>query len=313
LASYIARRLLATLPVVVLVTLFVFLLLRLAPGDPAVVIAGEHASAADVERIRATLGLNLPLHQQFLVWVGTLLSGNLGASIISGMPISTLIAQRIEPTLSIAATTIVLSVLVALPMGIAAAWGTRTWVDRTTMVFAIMGFSLPVFLVGYVLIYLFSMKLGWFPVQGYRPLAQGMGPWLQGLTLPTVALSFTYVALLARTTRASMLEVLAEDYIRTAQAKGVRTRALLFKHAFSNAAVPVVTVVGIGITLLISGVVITETVFNIPGLGRLTVDAILSRDYPIIQALILIFAGVYVVINLLIDVIYVFLDPRIEY
>lgn len=312
-ANYIVRRLLATLPVVVLVALFVFLLLRLAPGDPAAVIAGEYATSVDIERIRAMLGLDRPLHEQFLVWVGTLLKGDLGNSIMSNMPISKLIGQRIEPTLSIAASTMIISVLIALPMGIAAAWGTRTWVDRTTMVFAILGFSLPVFLIGYALIYVFAVKLGWFPVQGYRPLAQGVGPWLQGLVLPTVTLSFTYVALLARTTRASMLEVLAEDYIRTAQAKGVHTRGLLFKHAFSNAAIPVVTVVGIGVTLLISGVVITETVFNIPGLGRLTVDAILSRDYPIIQALILIFAGVYVVLNLAIDLIYVFLDPRIEY
>ena len=311
--SHILRRLLATVPVIVIVAVLVFLLLRLTPGDPAAVIAGEHASAADIEHIRASLGLDRPLVEQFFIWLGRLLQGDLGHSIINNMPISSLIAQRIEPTLSLAVATMLVALLVSLPLGIAAAWGSRTWIDRFTMVLAILGFSLPVFLVAYALIYFLSMKLGWFPVQGYRPLSEGVLPWLQGLALPTLSLSFTYIALLARTTRASMLDILSEDYIRTAQAKGVRTRALLIRHAFSNAAVPVVTIAGIGITLLISGVVITETVFNIPGLGRLTVDAILSRDYPIIQALILLFSAVYVAINLLIDLLYVVLDPRIEY
>ena len=311
--SYVIRRLLATIPVLVFVALFVFLLLRLAPGDPAATLAGEYASPADIERIRQALGLNEPLLTQFLSWSSSILTGDFGVSISSRLPISSLILQRVEPTLALALSTIVFSVLIAVPIGIAAAWGVRTTFDWAVMVFAILGFSIPVFLAGYVLIYVFSVSLGWFPVQGYSPLANGVFPWARGLVLPTVALSFVYVALIARTTRASMLEVLSEDYIRTAQAKGVGTKRLLLRHAFANASIPVATVIGIGITSLISGVVITETVFNIPGLGRLTVDAILQRDYPIIQALILIFSGVYVLVNLAIDLLYAVLDPRIEY
>ncbi|MGE0719916.1 MAG: ABC transporter permease, partial [Alphaproteobacteria bacterium] len=198
-------------------------------------------------------------------------------------------------------------------MGVIAAWKARTIVDRVVMGFSVLGFAVPVFLVGYLLIYVFAIELRWLPVQGYRPLSQGIEQTARSVVLPAFALGMVYMALIARITRASMLEVLSEDYIRTAHAKGVATRSVLLRHALKNAAVPIVTVIGIGLALLISGVVITETVFNIPGLGRLTVDAILKRDYPIIQGLIILFAGVKVLVNLMIDISYTFFDPRIRY
>lgn len=312
-SAYIVRRLLATFPVMAVVAVFVFLLLRLAPGDPAALIAGDDATTADIETIRAKLGLDLPIWEQFVLWVADILRGDLGVSIFSNLPVTVLIGQRLEPTLMLMLATLFVAVTLAIPLGVLAAWKARTWVDRVVMVFSVLGFAVPVFLAGYVLIYVFSIQLRWLPVQGYRPLSQGLWPCLQGLILPAIALGTTYMALIARITRASMLDVLAQDYIRTANAKGLATRRVLLLHALKNASVPIVTVIGIGIALLISGVVITETVFNIPGLGRLTVDAVLKRDYPIVQGLILVFAGVKVLINLMIDLSYVFLDPRIRY
>lgn len=311
--AYIVRRLLATIPVMVVVALFVFLLLRLTPGDPAAVIAGDDASPADIEAIRRKLGLDLAIWQQFLIYVGNLLRGDLGTSIFSNLPVMTLVKQRLEPSLVLAVSTLVLAIALAVPMGVLAAWKARSWIDRVVMGFSVLGFAVPVFLVGYLLIYVFAIELRWLPVQGYRPLAQGIEQTARSILLPAIALSMVYMALIARMTRASMLEVLSEDYIRTAHSKGVATLVVLLRHALKNAAVPIVTVIGIGLTLLISGVVITETVFNIPGLGRLTVDAILKRDYPIIQGLIILFAGAKVLVNLLIDISYVFFDPRIRY
>lgn len=297
----------------VVVALFVFLLLHLTPGDPAAVIAGDEATPEAIERIRHSLGLDRPIYEQFAIYVGNLVRGDLGTSIFSKLPVLTLVKQRLEPSVVLAVSTLFLAVLFAIPMGIVAAWKARTAVDRIVMGFSVLGFAVPVFLVGYVLIYIFAIELKWLPVQGYRPLAQGVGETARSIALPAFALSMVYMALIARMTRASMMEVLSQDYIRTAHAKGVATVFVLLRHALKNAAVPIVTVIGIGLTLLISGVVITETVFNIPGLGRLTVDAILKRDYPIIQGLIILFAGVKVLINLLIDISYVFFDPRIRY
>ena len=311
--AYILRRLLATIPVMVVVALFVFLLLHLTPGDPAAVIAGDEATPQAVEMIRAKLGLDRPIYEQFGIYVSNLLRGDLGTSIFSNLPVTKLVMQRLEPTVVLAITTIVMAILLAVPMGVVAAWKARSAVDRVVMGFSVLGFAVPVFLVGYVLIYIFSIELKWLPVQGYSPMAEGIGKTAQSIVLPAFALSMVYMALIARITRASMMEVLSEDYIRTARAKGVATIFVLLRHALKNAAVPIVTVIGIGLTLLISGVVITETVFNIPGLGRLTVDAILKRDYPIIQGLIILFAGVKVMVNLLIDISYVFFDPRIRY
>jgi peptide/nickel transport system permease protein len=311
--AYILRRLLATIPVMVVVAIFVFFLLRLAPGDPAAIIAGEDATAAQIAAVRTQLGLDRPIFEQFVVWLGGMLQGDFGTSIFSNLPVSRLIAQRIEPTLSLMLATLLVALCLAIPLGVLAAWKARGFVDRLVMLFAVLGFAVPVFLVGYVLIYVFAVKLGWLPVQGYTPIREGLWPWMESLILPSVALGITYMALIARVTRASMLEVLAEDYIRTATSKGLTTNRVLLLHALKNASVPIVTVIGIGIALLISGVVITETVFNIPGLGRLTVDAVLKRDYPIVQGLIIAFAAVKVLVNLLIDISYVFLDPRIRY
>ncbi|MFN3461845.1 MAG: ABC transporter permease [Oceanibaculum sp.] len=311
--AYLVRRLFATIPVMAVVAIFVFMLLRLAPGDPAALIAGDDATTADILAIRAKLGLDLPIWEQFIIWLGNILRGDLGVSIFSNLPVTTLIAQRLEPTLMLMLATLFVAVTLAIPLGVLAAWKARTLIDRLVMLISVLGFAVPVFLAGYVLIYVFSIQLRWLPVQGYRPLAQGLWPCIQTLILPAVALGTTYMALIARITRASMLDVLAQDYIRTANAKGLATRRVLLLHALKNASVPIVTVIGIGIALLISGVVITETVFNIPGLGRLTVDAVLKRDYPIVQGLILVFAGTKVLINLAIDMSYAFLDPRIRY
>jgi peptide/nickel transport system permease protein len=311
--SYILRRILSTLPVMGIVALFVFSLLYIAPGDPAAVIAGDQASPADVERIRQGLGLDRPFLVQFGTWLWNILHGDLGTSIFTNLPVAAMIAQRIEPTFSLMAITLVLTILVAVPLGVVAAWKAGSWVDRTIMAFAVFAFSLPVFVVGYVLAYVFALQFEWLPVQGYTPLAAGLWPWLQKLILPALALGTVYIALIARITRASMLEVLQQDYVRTARAKGLGQRNILFVHALKNAAVPIVTVIGIGIALLIGGAVVTESVFAIPGLGRLTIDAILRRDYPVIQGIVLLFSFLYVLVNLMVDVTYTLVDPRIRY
>jgi peptide/nickel transport system permease protein len=311
--SYILRRVLSTLPVMGIVALFVFSLLYIAPGDPAAVIAGDQASPADVERIRQSLGLDRPFLIQFGSWLWNIVHGDLGTSIFTNLPVAKMIAQRIEPTFSLMAITLVLTILVAVPLGVVAAWKAGSWVDRTIMAFAVFAFSLPVFVVGYVLAYVFALQFEWLPVQGYTPLAAGLWPWLQNLILPALALGSVYIALIARITRASMLEVLQQDYVRTARAKGLGQHNILFVHALKNAAVPIVTVIGIGIALLIGGAVVTESVFAIPGLGRLTIDAILRRDYPVIQGIVLLFSFLYVLVNLMVDVVYTLVDPRIRY
>ena len=295
------------------VGIFVFSLLHLAPGDPAAIIAGDNATEANVARIRASLGLDRPLLEQFASWGWATMRGDLGVSMFSNIPVTRLVEQRVGPTVSLALTTMLVAISIAITLGILAAWKAGSLLDRAVMALAVTGFSVPVFVVGYILVYFFALQLHWLPVQGYVPLSEGWWPWLRHLILPSVALGLAYVALIARITRASMLEVLAEDYIRTASAKGVATLPMLLRHALKNAAVPIVTVIGIGVALLMSGVVITESVFNIPGVGRLVVDAISRRDYPIIQGVMVIFAAVYVLINLAIDILYSFIDPRIRY
>lgn len=311
--AYIIRRLLSTVVVMTIVAVFVFLLLHLAPGDPAAIIAGDNATSDQIASIRKKLGLDDALPVQFVRWAGAVLRGDLGVSIYTNASVLEMITQRLEPTISLALTTITLAVFLALLAGVTAAARVGSVFDRGVMAFAVLGFSVPAFVVGYMLVYLFSMQLRWLPVQGYRPIADGVWEWGRHLVLPSVTLGVAYVALIARITRASMLEVLAEDYMRTARAKGVANSSMLLKHALKNAAVPIVTVIGIGVALLISGVVITETVFNLPGVGRLTVDAISKRDYPIIQGVILVFSGVYVLINLAVDLSYALFDPRIKY
>ena len=311
--SFILRRLLSTIPVLLVVAVLVFSLLRLTPGDPAAIMAGDAANAEQIERIRAGLGLDQPIVLQFGIWLGRVVKGDLGESFYFRITVAELIRQRLEPTFALATLTILIAVAVAVPLGVVAAWRFGGWFDRSLMGFSVMGFSVPVFVLAYLLIWLVSLKLGWLPVQGYRRITDGFIPFIQHLILPAITLSVIYIALIARVTRASVLEALGEDYIRTARAKGLPELRVLVRHALANAAVPIATVIGIGIAILIGGVVVTESVYAIPGLGRLTVDAVLARDFPTIQGVILFFSLVYVLVNLLIDVSYVFLDPRIRY
>ena len=311
--AYIVRRLLSTIAVIAVVAFVVFSLLYLTPGDPAAVIAGDIATDEDIRRIHTRLGLDEPFLVRFGGWLWALFHGDFGTSIFTNLPVTQLIAQRVEPTVSLTLCTLVVAILIAVPLGVLAAAKAGTWLDRAVMSFSVLGFSVPVFVIAYALILGFAVQLDWLPVQGYRSLRDDFWDWLRHLILPSVALGTVYVALIARMTRASMLEVLAQDYIRTASAKGLAPNQVLTRHAFKNAAIPVITIIGMGVALLISGAIVTETVFAVPGIGRLTVDAILRRDYPIIQGVTLIFSAVYVLMNLAVDLSYVFFDPRIRY
>lgn len=312
-ANYLLRRIASTVAVMAMVGIFVFLLLRLSSGDPAAIIAGDTATPQMIAGIREKMGLNDPLPVQFVHWSLGMLSGDFGTSIFSGRPVLQLISQRLEPTISLSVLTMILSVTAGVTFGMVAAWRAGGLVDRALSAFAALGFSVPVFVIGYFLIYWFAISMHWLPVQGYVPIDQGLGAWFVHLILPSVALGLGYIALIARITRASILEVLSEDYMRTAAAKGASLYSMLFHHALKNAGVPILTVIGLGFAYLIAGVVITETVFNLPGVGRLTVDAINNRDYPIIQAVLILFSGVYVLINLAVDLAYTLIDPRIRY
>jgi peptide/nickel transport system permease protein len=296
-----------------IVAVFVFLMLRLTPSDPAAIIAGDNANTEQVAEIRRRLGLDQPILTQFVIWMGKTLQGDFGESFFFKKQVAELIVDRLEPTLSLAFFTLMLAIAIAIPLGVVAAYRHGGWLDRAVMGFSVLGFSIPVFVVGYALIYIFAIELNWLPVQGYQRLAQGLGGWFQRLILPSITLSVIFVALIARITRTSVLEVMNEDYIRTARAKGQTELKVLIRHALANAAVPIVTVIGLGVAVLIGGVVVTESVYTIPGLGRLTVDAVLARDYPTIQAVILLFSLAYVLINLVVDLTYTFLDPRIRY
>ena len=311
--GFIARRLLATIPVLLIVAVLVFLMLRLTPGDPAAILAGDAASTEQIAAIRASLGLDRSLPVQFAIWLGNMLQGELGQSYFYKMQVTQLIGQRLEPTLALATLTILIAVMVSIPLGVIAAWRFGGWFDRALMGFSVLGFSVPVFVLAYILIWIVSLQLGWLPVQGYVRISENFFLFIKHLILPSITLSVIYIALIARVTRASVLEALGEDYIRTARAKGLPELRVLVRHALANAAVPIATVIGIGIAILIGGVVVTESVYAIPGLGRLTVDAVLARDFPTIQGVILFFSFLYVLVNLLIDLSYVFLDPRIRY
>lgn len=311
--AYVARRLLSTLPIMGIVAILVFALLRLTPGDPAAILAGDDATGAQLEQIRQTMGLDKPIPTQFVVWIGQLVQGDLGVSLLSGAPVLDMILDRMGPTIALATATIILTIVVAIPLGIVAAWNQGKWLDRAIMTLSVMGFSIPTFVVSYLLIYAFALQFNWFPVQGYRPLADGFFAFAQRLVLPTLALSAIYVALIARITRSSIVEIMGEDFVRTARSKGAKESTVLMRHALGNAAVPIITIIGIGVASLITGVVVTESVFNLPGLGRLVVEAVLARDYPVIQGLILLFSLTYILINLLVDVLYTVFDPRIRY
>jgi peptide/nickel transport system permease protein len=311
--DFIARRLVAIIPVLTVVAVFIFMMLRLTPGDPAAVIAGDNATSEQIDDIRAKLGLDEPIWNQFAIWIADVLRGNFGESFFFKKTVAELIAQRVEPTLALAICTLILAVSIAVPLGVLAAYRHGSFLDRFVMGFSVMGFSVPVYVIGYCLIYIFAIELGWLPVQGYIRIGADFWGFMERMILPSVTLAVVYIALIARITRASVLEVLNEDYIRTARAKGLSNRVVLMRHALRNAAVPILTVIGIGIALLIGGAVVTESVYGLPGLGRLTVEAVLSRDFPTIQTVILLFSVVYVLINLLIDICYTIFDPRIRY
>lgn len=312
-AGYILRRVLSTLPVLAIVAVLVFLMLRLTPSDPAAIIAGDYANPQQIEEIREKLGLNEPIVKQFAIWIGGVLRGDFGESFFYKKQVAELISERLEPTLSLSFLTILLVILVAVPIGVIAAHNHGTWIDRFVMGFSVLGFSVPVFVVAYILIYVFAVTLDWLPVQGYQRLRDGFGGWFVRLILPAMTLSVVFIAFIARMTRTSVLEVLNEDYIRTARAKGQTELKVLVRHALANAAVPILTIIGLTVAILIGGVVVTESVYTLPGLGLLTVDAVLARDYPTIQAVILLFSFAYVLINLMVDIAYTFLDPRIRY
>jgi len=310
---FILRRVLSTVPVLLIVALIVFAMLRLTPGDPAAALVGNNSNSEDIARIRTSLGLDEPVPVQFVRWAGKALQGDLGESYYMKQSVTHLIAQRIGPTLSLSALTMLITLSIAIPLGILAAWRHSGWLDRSLMSFSVLGFSVPTFVIGYLLIWAVALHWKLLPVQGYTPINESFSGWLSHLFLPAVTLSIVYLALIARVTRASVAEALTEDYIRTARSKGISELRILVRHALTNAAVPIVTVIGIGIGLLIGGVVVTETVYAIPGLGQLTVDAVLGRDFPLIQGITLFFSFAYVLINLLVDLSYVLLDPRIRY
>jgi peptide/nickel transport system permease protein len=310
---YAIRRILMAIPVMGVVALVVFGLLYLTPGDPAMVIAGDQATPDQIAKIRVSLGLDQPPYIRFGTWIWQVLQGDLGTSIFSSQTVAHMIDQRLEPTVSLLIFAILLSIAVGVPLGVAAAWRKGRLVDRFLSVFTTAGFSIPAFVAGYALAFVFASNLHWLPVQGFTPISEGLWPFLRGLVLPAVTLSLVYAAVIARVTRAAMLDVLNQDYIRTAHAKGVAPYLILFRHALKNAAVPVITIIGLGMATLFGATVVTENVFAIPGLGRLTVDAILHRDYPIIQGIVLLSSATYVVINLIVDLLYTLVDPRISY
>ena len=309
----ILKRLLATVPVLLVVALVIFAVLRLTPGDPAVLVAGDAATTEQLEDIRRNMGLDQPIHVQFTQWLGNMLRGDFGTSLISGRPVSELISDRMGATMSLTLMTLAYTLVVSLPLGVLSAWYRGKSLDRFVMAASVIGFSVPVFIVAYLLILLFSIELRWLPVQGYRPLSAGLWEHVRHLLLPAMALGTVYIALITRIVRTSVIDTLNEDYIRTARAKGVSEWKVLTHHALSNAAVPILTIIGISITMLIGGVVVTESVFNIPGLGRLVLDAVLSRDFTVIQSLIVLFSLIYILVNLLIDISYMVVDPRIDY
>lgn len=313
LAHFILYRLSTTFLVLLTVVVLVFSLTRLTLGDPAVIFAGDNATAEQVQQIREGWGLDRPLAVQFAIWARAILRGDLGRSYSYNKPVMELIAQRLEPTLALAVCTIIIAVLVAVPLGVLAAWRHGGWLDRILMGFSTLGFSVPVFVVGYLLTWLVALKLGWLHVQGYVRLSEGFLPFIQHLILPSVTLSMVYTALIARVTRTAVSEALAEDYVRTARAKGLTEWRILTRHALANAATPIVTVIGLGLATLLGGVVVTERVFSIAGLGDLSVHAVSSRDFVLIQGVILLFSLTYVAVNLAIDLSYLFFDPRIRY
>jgi len=311
--EYLARRILALAPVMFVVATLVFVLMHLTPGDPVSAMLGMDANPTDVERMRANLGLDKPLHLQYLQWIGKVLQGNFGESIFLQIPVLTAVADRLEPTLMLTLLAMVIAVGLGIPAGVISATRFGTVVDQSFMTVSLLGVSMPDFWLGLNLIFFVAVKLGWFPVAGYMPLGSNWLATLRYLAMPAFCLGFIQSTLIARMTRAVMLDVLSQDYIRTGHAKGLSERRVVYKHALKNALIPTLTVIGITFAILMSGAIVIETVFNLPGVGRLLIQSVLRRDYPVIQGVVLLIAAAYVVINLLVDVMYAYLDPRIKY
>jgi len=295
------------------VVTIVFFLIHLIPGDPAAIMAGAEATVEDVERMRTVMGLDRPLHEQYAVWLSRLLQGDLGESIFLQRPVTVAIYERLEPTMMLTALSMLVALVIGIPAGIISAVHPNTWLDKGMMVVAMLGISIPPFWLGLNLIYVFSFQLRWFPPGNYVDLSTNVAESIHYMILPSISLGFGQSALIARILRSCMLEVLAQDYIRMARAKGMPERMVVQVHAFRNAMVPTSTVIGITVAALMGGAVITETVFNIPGVGRLLISSVLRRDYPVIQGGVLFIALVFVLVNLLVDILYCFIDPRIRY
>ena len=315
--GYIVRRLLVTIPVVFFIVTFVFFLVRLAPGDPAVLLLGSNESndlaVQNIEAIRHHLGLDQPIYKQYIKFLWQTAKGDLGTSVFTGQSVSSLYLQRLEPTLSLGLLALAMAFGFAIPLGVIAAWRANTIADRGVMVYVALGFSVPAYWLAYNLIFVFAVKLGWLPAIGYSEFHKGFIPWMHHLILPAITAGITTAALTTRITRSSMLEVLREDYIRTARAKGLAEHVVLFRHALKNASIPILTTIGLGLVSIVTGIVVIEVVFAIPGMGRGLVEAIQRRDYPIIQGLIIITSVLFIMINLLTDILYAYLDPRIRY
>ncbi|MDR7419673.1 MAG: ABC transporter permease [Armatimonadota bacterium] len=311
--GYVARRLLALVPVLLIVATVGFFLIYLTPGDPAAVMLGPDATQDDLENLRHLMGLDRPLVVQLARWYGRMVQGDLGYSIFLQRPVLQAIAERLEPTVLLTVMALLIAVAIGVPAGVVAAVRRNSWLDQVSMGIALFGVSVPGFWLGLNLILFFSVYLGLFPVAGYVPLAESPGDALRSLVLPALTLGISASALIARMTRSSMLEVLGQDFVRTARAKGNQERRVIFRHALRNAMIPTVTVIGLALGGLLAGAIVTETVFALPGVGRLVISSVLRRDYPVVQGVLMFIASIYVLVNLLIDVIYVYLDPRVKY
>ena len=314
---YIARRVVLAVPVFLAVSLITFSIMQLAPGDPAAILLGGDyllfATEEDIQEARKALGVDRPAVVQYLDWFTGFFRGDMGTSLFTGKSVSELVSTRIEPTVSMILMGIFIAIVLGIPMGILAAWKANTWIDRVVMIFAVIGFAMPGFWLAFNLIWLFSVVLGWFPVFGSSQFSHGLPEFFRHLILPAISIGTSLMALNARMTRSSMLEVLKDDFVRTARAKGLVERVVLFRHAFRAASMPIVTIVGLSFAGAVTGATLTEVVFAIPGMGRLFVGAVSDRDFPVIQGLMMIFAGAYVFINLAVDIMYAYLDPRVRY
>jgi len=312
-AGYLLQRLLATIPVLGLIAIITFGILHLTPGDPATVLLGDAATSEETSELRKKMGLDRPIYVQFGKWFAQVVQGDLGKSAFSGQPVLRAIADRLEPTLALSIFSMVMSLLVAIPLGVLAAWRANTWVDRSSMILSVLGFSIPAFWLGINLIFLLGVRVRLLPVMGYSPLAEGLIPCLQHLILPSVTLGLVNAALIARMTRASLLEILQEDYIRTARAKGLSEPRITVHHALRNALIPVVTVIGPLFAALMTGSMVVEQIFAIPGMGKFFVWSVLNRNYPVIMGTVLLYAVFLIIANLVVDIMYAWLDPRIRY